>query len=266
MTAKEFEGNYLEYLNEIGQVVKPEFDGIIQYLSKIRLNEIIHQEKQFLDENEARGFVWNVFLITNSVFKYVSKEYILFIKNVNSQTVKEASEQICKRNLGVSILIVKAIPEEYIEKYAEFSLEAERNTKGLLKKGEISKINAAYITEVYNKRGTEERICFDVLLIDNLTDTIIGKLNSYGNINGGPCNVYHMYVHEDFRNRSLGRLLLLKTIEYACEMLPKVSSFQLQTHENNLSAQKIISEIGFLENESRNREIVTNTVSRALID
>ena len=62
MEAIEFAVNYEKYLNEIGQVVKPEYAPIIERLKETDPHDIVRPEAWFHAETDARGFVWTMFL------------------------------------------------------------------------------------------------------------------------------------------------------------------------------------------------------------
>jgi hypothetical protein len=54
--------NYETYLNEIEQVVKPEYLEIIERLRDIDPHDILRPESWFQSESAARGYVWTMFL------------------------------------------------------------------------------------------------------------------------------------------------------------------------------------------------------------
>ncbi len=62
MEAIEFVVNYEKYLNEIEQVVKPEYAPIIERLRAKDPHDLVRPESWFLGETNARGFVWTLFL------------------------------------------------------------------------------------------------------------------------------------------------------------------------------------------------------------
>ena len=62
MEAIEFVMNYETYLNEIEQVVKPEYAPIIERLRANDPHDILRPESWFQSESAARGYVWTMFL------------------------------------------------------------------------------------------------------------------------------------------------------------------------------------------------------------
>lgn len=62
MDAIDFVSNYVKYLGEIEQVVKPEY---LQAINRLRANDphdLVKPESWFNSETDARGFVWTLFL------------------------------------------------------------------------------------------------------------------------------------------------------------------------------------------------------------
>jgi len=62
MEAIEFVLNYEKYLNEIEQVVKPEYAPVIERLKEIDPHDLVRPESWFHTETNARGYVWTLFL------------------------------------------------------------------------------------------------------------------------------------------------------------------------------------------------------------
>ena len=62
MEAIEFVMNYETYLNEMEQVVKPEYLPAIEKLKAIDPHDILRPESWFQSESAARGYVWTMFL------------------------------------------------------------------------------------------------------------------------------------------------------------------------------------------------------------
>ncbi len=62
MEAIEFVARYHDYLDEIGQVIKPELLPLIEELKAEDPHDLVRPDTYFLTENHARGFVWGMFL------------------------------------------------------------------------------------------------------------------------------------------------------------------------------------------------------------
>jgi hypothetical protein len=62
MESIEFIAHYETYLDEIGEVVKPEFLRIIDDLKKTDAHDLVSPETFFMAESHARGYVWSLFL------------------------------------------------------------------------------------------------------------------------------------------------------------------------------------------------------------
>ncbi len=60
--AIDFVVNYETYVKEIQSVVKPEFEPIIQKMLEIDPHDLITPESYFQHENDAKGFVWGLFM------------------------------------------------------------------------------------------------------------------------------------------------------------------------------------------------------------
>lgn len=72
MEAIVFVKNYLDYLEEISSVTKPELLPIIDELKEIDPHDLVQPETWFHSESEAKGFVWKMFI--KRVKKYNSLE------------------------------------------------------------------------------------------------------------------------------------------------------------------------------------------------
>jgi len=62
MEAIEFIRNYETYLYEIEQVVKPEHQSAIERLRENDPHDLVKPDTWFQGENNARGYVWGLFL------------------------------------------------------------------------------------------------------------------------------------------------------------------------------------------------------------
>ena len=62
----EFISRYQLYIGEIKDVIKPELRNILVELSAINPENLIKENTFFTSENDARGFVWNLFLLKAS--------------------------------------------------------------------------------------------------------------------------------------------------------------------------------------------------------
>ncbi len=62
MEAIVFVKNYLNYLDEIGEVIKPELQPIIDELRQIDPHDLVRPDSFFDSENSARGYVWSMFI------------------------------------------------------------------------------------------------------------------------------------------------------------------------------------------------------------
>lgn len=62
MDAIDFVSNYVKYLGEIEQVVKPEYLPAINRLRANDPHDLVKPEIWFNLETDARGFVWTMFL------------------------------------------------------------------------------------------------------------------------------------------------------------------------------------------------------------
>jgi len=67
MDAFEFVMNYEKFMKEIENSIKPELLPILKNLKETDPHDLITPETWFVNTNQARGFVWNLFL------QYVSK-------------------------------------------------------------------------------------------------------------------------------------------------------------------------------------------------
>ena len=55
--------NYEIYLDEISQVIKPEYQSVIDELQQIDPHDLVTPDIYFDSENSARGLVWKLFLL-----------------------------------------------------------------------------------------------------------------------------------------------------------------------------------------------------------
>ena len=62
MDAIEFVKNYPILVEEIEKVIKPELLPVIQEMKDLDPHEIITPDVWFVSPNQARGFVWKLFL------------------------------------------------------------------------------------------------------------------------------------------------------------------------------------------------------------
>lgn len=62
MDAIEFTVRYELYLEEISSMVRPELLPVIEQLREIDVHDLVTPESWFPTENDARGFVWNMFV------------------------------------------------------------------------------------------------------------------------------------------------------------------------------------------------------------
>ncbi len=62
MDAIEFVNNYPLYINEIGQVIRPELQPVLDELKGIDSHDLVSPESWFHTESEAKGFVWKMFI------------------------------------------------------------------------------------------------------------------------------------------------------------------------------------------------------------
>lgn len=58
MEAIVFIRNYLNYLDEIGEVVKPELQPILDELRQIDPHDLVRPDTFFIGESQAKGIVW----------------------------------------------------------------------------------------------------------------------------------------------------------------------------------------------------------------
>jgi len=72
MDAIVFVKNYLNYLDEISQVIKPELLQVVDELKEIDPHDLVRPDSYFDSENSARGYVWSMFL--KGAKKYSVKE------------------------------------------------------------------------------------------------------------------------------------------------------------------------------------------------
>jgi hypothetical protein len=62
MEAIIFVRNYMDYLEEISSVIKPELLPILDELRQIDPHDLVQPEAWFHTESEAMGFVWKMFI------------------------------------------------------------------------------------------------------------------------------------------------------------------------------------------------------------
>lgn len=62
MEAIVFVKNYLNYLEEISQVIKPELQPILDELRQVDPHDLVRPDSFFDSENSARGYVWSMFI------------------------------------------------------------------------------------------------------------------------------------------------------------------------------------------------------------
>ena len=58
----EFVNKYKSYMDEISMVIKPELEPILNELREIDPHDLIQPDSWFLNEIEAKGFVWTLFV------------------------------------------------------------------------------------------------------------------------------------------------------------------------------------------------------------
>lgn len=62
MDAIEFVANYENYLAEIEQVVKKEYQPVLERLRENDPHDLVRPDTWFQGTNNARGYVWSLFL------------------------------------------------------------------------------------------------------------------------------------------------------------------------------------------------------------
>lgn len=62
MDSMEFINNYELFLDEINQVIKPEFQTIIKELKETDPHDLVKPDIHFYSKSHARGLVWSLFL------------------------------------------------------------------------------------------------------------------------------------------------------------------------------------------------------------
>jgi len=62
MDALEFISQYNNYLQEIEEVIKPKLLPVIQEMKETDPHNLITPDTWFISPNQARGFVWKLFL------------------------------------------------------------------------------------------------------------------------------------------------------------------------------------------------------------
>ena len=68
MEAIEFVANYENYLAEIEQVIKPEYHPVIEKLRNIEPHDLVRPDAWFQGTENARGYVWSLFLKENKLY------------------------------------------------------------------------------------------------------------------------------------------------------------------------------------------------------
>jgi len=61
MDAIFFVKNYLNYLDEIGEVIKPELQPFLDELRQIDPHDLVRPDTFFIGESQAKGIVWEMF-------------------------------------------------------------------------------------------------------------------------------------------------------------------------------------------------------------
>lgn len=82
MDTTEFNANYENYLHEIREVVRYELRPAIHDLSLLLPGELMPPETGFHNEDEARGFVWHLFI--DRVNERMSKPLTIDIEDIKS--------------------------------------------------------------------------------------------------------------------------------------------------------------------------------------
>jgi hypothetical protein len=62
MDAIRFVANYENFLDEIKSVIKPELYPIIEDLQQTDPHDLVSPDTWFQSENDARGYVWGMFI------------------------------------------------------------------------------------------------------------------------------------------------------------------------------------------------------------
>jgi hypothetical protein len=62
MDAFEFVYSYDKFIEEIEQVIRPELLPILEKLKETDPHDLVTPETWFVNTNQARGFVWSLFL------------------------------------------------------------------------------------------------------------------------------------------------------------------------------------------------------------
>lgn len=62
MEAIVFVRNYMSYLEEISQVIKPDLQPILDELRQVDPHDLVRPDSYFDSENSARGYVWSMFI------------------------------------------------------------------------------------------------------------------------------------------------------------------------------------------------------------
>lgn len=78
MEAIFFVKNYMNYLNEISEVIKPELQPILDDLRQVDPHDLVRPDSYFDSENSARGYVWSMFIRRVNMGKFNRKDTIQF--------------------------------------------------------------------------------------------------------------------------------------------------------------------------------------------
>jgi hypothetical protein len=62
MEAIVFVKNYQNYIDEIGQVIEPHLQPILNELRELDPHDLVRPDSYFDSENSARGYVWSMFV------------------------------------------------------------------------------------------------------------------------------------------------------------------------------------------------------------
>jgi ATP adenylyltransferase/5',5'''-P-1,P-4-tetraphosphate phosphorylase II len=62
MEALEFINKYENYIEEIGSVIKPEYQLILDKMKDIDPHDLVVPDSWFVSERAARGYVWSMFI------------------------------------------------------------------------------------------------------------------------------------------------------------------------------------------------------------
>lgn len=82
MDANEFATNYKKYVDEISMVIISRLLPITDELKEKDPHDLLTPESSFTNENEARGFVWSIFI--DAVNRYCNQHITIDIQDINS--------------------------------------------------------------------------------------------------------------------------------------------------------------------------------------